>query len=85
MAETLAKLSAKHKGVKKSPYKILVAEIDARHLSYFRLAKIFDVAPQNISRKMLGQRNFTERDKAKFVEIFGKPIEYLMFKEEILC
>lgn len=67
-----------------SPYKVLIAEIDARHLSYCRLAKIFGVAPQNISRKMLGQRNFTENDKAKLVEIFGKPIEYLMLKEESL-
>ena len=67
-----------------SPYKNLLSELDTRHLSYKRLAKLFGVASQNISRKMLGQRNFTARDKAKLAEIFGKPIEYLMFKEELL-
>ena len=68
----------------KSPYKNLISEIDALHLSYCRPAKIFGVAPQNISRKMLGQRNFTKSDKAKLVEIFDKPIEYLLSKEEFL-
>lgn len=66
----------------KSPYNVLIAEMDALYLSYSRLAKIFGVSQQNISRKMLGQRNFTERDKAKLAEFFGKPIDYLMFKEE---
>lgn len=67
-----------------SPYKNLTTEIDAHYLSYKRLAKFLSLLSQNISRKMLGQRNFTAKDKAKLTEIFNKPIEYLMYKEEIL-
>ena len=67
-----------------SPYKNLTTEIDAHYLFYKRLAKFLGLSSQNISRKMLGQRNFTAKDKAKLAEIFNKPIEYLMYKEEIL-
>ena len=92
-----AKIGATLKGVPKSPehcahisagqrydssYKNLIAEMDKQKLSYVALAKLLEVAQQNISRKMLGQRNLTERDKAKLVEIFNKPIEYLLYKEE---
>ena len=63
-----------------SPYKNLIAEMDRQKLSYVALAKLLGVAHQNISRKMLGQRNFTAKDKAKLVEIFNKPIEYLLYK-----
>lgn len=30
------------------------------------------------SQKMQGVRNFTERDKAKLEEFFGKPADYLL-------
>lgn len=75
-----ANISAGQRG--KSPFKNLSAEIDKMKLTYASFAKLLGLTRQNISRKMLGQRNFTEKDKVKLAEIFGKPIEYLMFKEE---
>lgn len=65
-----------------SPFKNLLKELDAHCLTYASLAKLLGLAAQNVSRKMLGQRNFTVRDKTKLVEIFGKPVKYLMFKED---
>lgn len=85
VSKTLSHCANISKGQRaKSPYKNLTAEINKRQLSYKSLAKILGLASQNISRKMLEQRPFTTRDKAHLVEIFNKPIEYLMFKEEFL-
>ncbi|MBR1647478.1 MAG: GIY-YIG nuclease family protein [Selenomonadaceae bacterium] len=67
---------------RKSPYKNLLAELDARNLSYRHLAKLMGLAHSNIARKMRDERNFTERDKVKFVEIFGKPIEYFLARDD---
>lgn len=66
----------------KSPYKNLIAEIDNKKLTYTSIAKVLGLSLSAISSKMNGKVNFTERDKAKLAEFFGKPIEYLMFKEE---
>lgn len=84
VSKTLSHCANISKGQRaKSPYKNLTAEIDKKQLFYKSLAKILGLSSQNISRKMLGQRPFTARDKIKLVEIFNKPIEYLMFKEEV--
>lgn len=97
--EARAKRAAKRKGFKKSlehrmkislshrhttPYKNLLKEMERQQLTYEEISRLLGLAPQNISRKMLGRRNFTERDKSKLVGIFNKPIEYLMVKEEFL-
>ena len=65
-----------------SPFKNLLAELDARKLSYTDLAKLMGFATTaSISEKLRCERNFTERDKVKLVEIFGKPIEYLLARD----
>lgn len=71
-----AKMSARQRGY--SPYKNLIAELDAHQLSYKALERIMGVAKSTIARKIRGEYNFTDADKAKLVEIFDKPIEYLL-------
>ena len=68
---------------KDSLYKNLQDEINKRHLSYKLLAPLMGLSAAAISAKMLGKRNFTERDKIKLVEIFGKPIEYLLARDDV--
>ncbi len=66
-----------------SPFKNLLAELDARQMSYAALAKLLGFASMsNLSDKMRCRKNFTERDKVRLVEIFGKPIEYLLARDE---
>ena len=65
-----------------SPFKNLLAELDARQMSYAALAKLLGLSAGKVSMRMREQRNFTERDKVKLVEIFGKPIEYLLERDE---
>ena len=79
-AETGAKISVSKRGY--SLFKNLLRELDARKMSYAALAKLLGLSQVNISRKMRGERNFTERDKVKLVEIFGKPIEYLLARDD---
>lgn len=91
--EVRAKMSAKQKGVSRSlqhcanisagqrgnsPFKNLTAEIDKMKLAYTSLAKLLGLTHQTISLKIRGQQNFTDKDKVKLADIFGKPIEYLM-------
>ena len=78
-AETRVKIFVSHRS--DSPFKNLLREIDAHHLTYTTLAKLMGLARISVSAKMRGKRNFTEDDKAKLVEIFGKPIEYLLESE----
>ena len=79
-AERCANISAAKRGY--SPYKNLLAELDAHQLSYIKLAKLLGLSQVNVSRKMRGERNFTERDNVKLVEIFGKTIEYLLARDD---
>ena len=74
------KSSAKNHG--KSPYKNLKAELEARQLSYAKLAELMGAEKNSIARKMRGDRSFMEREKEKLSEIFGKPVEYLMARDE---
>ena len=62
-----------------SPYKNLSGEIETHKLTYLDLHKRLGLA--NVSEKMRGLYNFTAKDIAKLVEIFGKPAEYLMARE----
>ena len=63
---------------KVSPFKNLTAEMDKRQLTYKALAELLGLSPSTFSMKMRGEVRFTERDKTKLVEIFGKPIEWLL-------
>lgn len=74
------KSSSKNRG--KSPYKNLKAELEARQLSYAKLAELMGAEKNSIGRKMRGKLSFMEREKEKLAEIFGKPIEYLLAREE---
>lgn len=67
---------------KNSPFKNLLIELDERKITYRELAKLLGFNETTISEKMSGRRNFTTKDIAKLVEIFGKPAEYLMAREE---
>ena len=78
--EHCAKIAAaRHKN---SPFKNLVAELKARQMSYTSLAELMGLKPVTISHKMIGRKNFTDNDKKKLTEIFGKPVEYLMARDE---
>ena len=61
-----------------SPYKNLISELDKRYLSYNAFAQLISLSVTSFSRRMRGKVNFTDADKAKLVEIFCKPIEYLL-------
>ena len=70
----------------RTPYRNLLGEMEKKKLSYSKLAILLGFnGHDSISVKMRGKGNFTAKDKAKLVEIFDKPIEYLMSKEEFLC
>ena len=78
--ERCAHVSAAQRGY--SPYKNLIAELDAHNLSYAALGKLLGFVQSIISRKMRCIRNFTDADKVKLVELFGKPIEYLLERDD---
>ena len=67
---------------KASPYKNLIAELDAHNLSFQSLAELLGLAQSIVSRKMHDIRNFTARDAAKLEKIFGKPAGYLLQRTE---
>lgn len=75
-SKTRTIISAYRRG--KSPYKNLIAELDAHQLSYAMLAQLLGLSASNLARKIRGERNFTDKDKAKLEEIFGKSAEYLL-------
>lgn len=78
--ETCTKISEKNRA--ESLYKNLVAELESRQMSYSALAKLMDLNPATISEKMRGRKNFTDSQISKLVEIFGKPAEYLLQRDE---
>ena len=68
---------------KDSPFKNLLMELDKRKITYRELAKLLGFKSETtVSAKMHGRQNFTKKDIAKLVEIFGKPAEYLMQRDE---
>ena len=66
----------------KTPYKNLLKEMTDRKLTYTALGELLGLCHQSVSEKMHGKKNFTAKDIAKLVEIFGKPAEYLMARED---
>ena len=56
--------------------------MDKHYLTYTGLAEILGVTKAAVSAKMRGKLNFTEKDKAKLVEIFDKPAEYLLARDD---
>lgn len=65
-----------------SLYRNLLNEIDNRQLSYNGLAKLMCLSVASVSRKMGGKRKFTTNEIDKLVEIFNKPAEYLMQRDD---
>ena len=74
--EVCAKSSAEQRGY--SPFKNLLNEIDKHNFTYAALAKLMGLSRKAVSAKMCCKLKFTAKDKYKLVEIFGKPIEYLL-------
>ena len=63
-------------------FKNLACEIDKCNLSYRGLAKLLELSASSVSMKMRGEQNFTAEDIAKLIEIFGKPAEYLLKRDD---
>ena len=79
--ETCIKVSMKKRH--NSPFKNLLREMDARKLSYRSLVKLLGLSSHaSVSRRMRGEYNFTEKDKAKLEKIFGLSAEYLLQHDE---
>ena len=74
-AEHRAKIAATSRG--NNPFKNLLSELESRQLTYKALSKLIDIPLSSLSYKMQGVRNFTEVDKVKLEEFFGKPTDYL--------
>lgn len=75
-AEHRAKIAATSRG--NNPFKNLLSEIESCQLTYKALSKLIDMPLSSLSYKMQGVRDFTEQDKAKLEEFFGKPADYLL-------
>lgn len=65
-----------------SPYKNLIAEMELQKMTYTSLAKLMELGVVSVSNKMHGKTRFTKKDKKKLAEIFGKPINYLINRNE---
>ena len=66
---------------RKSPYKNLIAELDARGFSFPKVAELIGSSKSSIAKKMRGERNFKDSEKKRLAEILGKPIEFLLQRE----
>lgn len=68
---------------KETPYKNLLAEMIAHGITtYTALAILLGLSNSTVAYKMRGKVRFTDKDKAKLVEIFNKPIEYLLERDD---
>ena len=65
----------------KTSYKNLLWEITNQKLTYTALGELLGLSHQSVSEKMHGKKNFTAKDWAKLSEILGKPVEYLMARD----
>ena len=79
-AEKCARLSATIRY--DSAYKNLLSEMDKRKIIYAALGELLGLCHQTVSEKMRGEYKFTAAQVAKLVEIFGKPADYLMKRDE---
>ena len=77
-AEVIAKFAATKRFY--SPFKNLLREIENRQLTYKILAERLGLA--NVSTKIRGKRNFTEKDVARLAEFFGLSAEYLLKRDD---
>lgn len=78
--EKSAKRSKERRG--DSSFKNLLSEMDKKQLTYDGLAKLLGLVRPTFSAKMRGKQNFTAEHVAKLVEIFDKPAEYLMARDD---
>lgn len=78
--EHCAKLSVRRRA--DTPFKNLLSEMDKRLITYIALGKLLGIKDTAISNKMLGKKNFTASQIAKLVELFDKPAEYLMLRDD---
>ena len=67
--EAIMKNSVAHRG--NSPYKNLLAELDAHKISYNKLAKLLGLCHQSISHKMRGKQNFTTEQKEQIKNLLS--------------
>ena len=96
-AESKAKMAIAHKGKTPAPetcskksvanrseshFKNLLSEMDAHNLSYNALGQLLGLNQVSVSERMLGRIKFSESGVAKLVEIFKKPAEYLMARDD---
>ena len=63
-------------------YRNLLAEITAHEITPVMLAGILNVTKKTLYSKLRGEINFSAEQKAKLVEILGKPIEYLFARDD---
>ena len=88
LGETIEYLFVRDDGIKvvsdcgRCPYKNLEAEIVIREISRCMLAKLLKIPRGTLSDRIYGRGEFTNEQKAKLVEIFGKPIEYLLARDD---
>ena len=79
--EKSAKRSKERRG--DSPFKNLLSEMDNHNVTYGKLTEILGLKNQtSISERIRGKTRFNKKDIAKLVEIFDKPIEYLLKRDE---
>lgn len=78
--ETCSKRSVANRS--ESHFKNLLNEMDAHNLSYNALGQLLGLNQVSVSERMLGRIKFSESDVAKLVEIFKKPAEYLMARDD---
>ena len=77
---TRSKMSATRRSY--SPYRNLIAELDAHQLSYRALGVLPGISNMTVSGKMRCKQKFTANEIAKLVEIFRKPAEYLLQRDD---
>ena len=66
----------------KTPFKNLAKELQKQNITYAELGKLLGLCHQSISEKMSGKKNFTDVQWKKLSEILGKPVEYLMQRDD---
>ena len=78
--ETIAKMATAKRSY--TPYKNLLSLIIEQTLSYSYLDKLLRLGQSSFSHKMRDKVNFTEQEITKLTEIFGKPAEYLLQRDD---
>ena len=68
-AEAIMKNALAHRG--NSPYKNLLAELDARQISYTKLAKFLGLSQSHISNKMSGKKIFKSEEMIAIKNLLG--------------